>query len=96
MNTAATQTVEKEVPKAPVKKTAAKKSEPKKLSAKDARKITLLVAKNPHRKGSVDFKKYTKLAELRAETRTVAKAREAGVDSGYLNYMVTRKVVKFG
>lgn len=54
-------------------------------------RITLPAA-NPHRETSGDFKKF----ELCAANPTVGGALEAGVDRGYLRYMVAREIFAIG
>jgi len=53
-------------------------------------KIRVLVDNNPHRTDSKDYRKF---ATLNKSKLTVAAALKAGVDQGYLNYSVKRKLI---
>ena len=52
-------------------------------------KIKVLIDYNPHRADSKDFNKFKKITAK----MTVANALEAGIDQGYLNYGVKRKIL---
>jgi hypothetical protein len=53
-----------------------------------------LVEKNPHRKGSKAHGKYARVAALRPEARTIAKALEAKVDRGYIRWAEEHGILK--
>lgn len=75
--------------KAPAKKAAA----PKDGGIDASAKIKVLVKENPHRKGSLDAKRYAKLNS----GMTVAAAREEdGMTSRYLKYAEGRGIISIG